>query len=135
MERNKVDGTVHCQGNKQKKTKQKMARGERQKTVKVMGSKAVWVRRGLPEVKWSRKQEYGTLYEEAERRSGTGRLQGGREALVRQSSAATALRSLRSPGPLPTTLGTDSIHAELTPSPLKERCKHFNCLLLTKIHV
>lgn len=51
------------------------------------------------------------------------------------SSAALALSSLRSPGPLPTSLSTESIHAELTPSPLKKRCKYFNCLLLTKIHV
>lgn len=54
----------------EKKAKQKVARGERQKTVKVMGSKALWVGRGLAEVKCSRKYEYRTLYEEARKRRG-----------------------------------------------------------------
>lgn len=122
-----------------RKAKQKVARGERQKTVKVMGSKALWVGRGLAEVKCSRKYEYRTLYEEArKRREGLGQTECKEEESIGETcvwSAALALSSLRSPGPLPTSLSTESIHAELTPSPLKKRCKYSNCLLLTKIHV
>lgn len=91
-----------------KKAKQKVAR-ERQKTVNKMVSKTVWVRKGLAEVKWSRKHEYGTLYEEAERRSGKNRLQGGRKALVRRlcwacSNSFWDLCILQGPSPLHSTL-------------------------------